>query len=95
MADITKTESKFLNELVKDCITYRLVEPEALKYIETRFKAISLSSYKKRKAKILCEESTQIWLNHFTRIGFLISRKENIEYIQRLQNDSLRQFLID
>lgn len=37
MADITETERKFLNELVMDCITYRLTEKEALEYIETRF----------------------------------------------------------
>ena len=66
MAQITETENKFLNELIKDCIPYRLSEQEALQYIGIRFHKISESSYKQRKAKVLCEESTQVWLNHFT-----------------------------
>lgn len=35
MGDITETENKFLNELLKDCITYRLTETESLEYIKT------------------------------------------------------------
>ena len=68
---------------------------EALEYIKTRFKKISEASYKQRKAKALSEDSTQIWLNHFTRIGFVKHHKEQIEYIQKLQDDSLRQFFIE
>jgi bacterioferritin (cytochrome b1) len=54
-----------------------------------------LPSYKRRKARVLGEESTQIWLNHFTRIGFVKTHKEQIEYIQRLQDDSMRQFFVE
>ena len=36
-----KTESKFLNELAKDCITYELEEREANQYLEVRFKPVS------------------------------------------------------
>ncbi len=92
---ITQTESKFLNELVLNCITYRLTEPEALRYIETRFHRISETSYKQRKASVLSDGSTQVWLNHFTRIGFVQHHKEQLEVIQKLQADSLRQFLIE
>ncbi len=95
MAQITETENKFLNELIKDCITYRLSEQEALQYIRLRFHKISESSYKQRKAKVLCEESTQVWLNHFTRIGFVQHHKEQIEVIQKIQDDSLRQVFIE
>ncbi|HEX7179694.1 MAG TPA: hypothetical protein VF220_08210, partial [Nitrososphaeraceae archaeon] len=62
---ITEIENKFLTELIKDCITYRLTEHEALQYIKKRFKQISLSSYKHRKAKILNENGSQIWLDYF------------------------------
>ena len=89
---ITETENKLLNELVKDCITYRLEEKEALQYIAIRFKQVSLSSYKHRKAKVLSEDANQIWLNHFTRIGFVQHHKEQIETIQKIQDDSLRQY---
>jgi ribosomal protein L15 len=91
MADITETESKFLNSLVQDCITYRLNEKEALEYIKTRFRDISISSYKIRKANVLKDKSTQIWLNHFTRVGFVSNHKKQIEEIQNIQNDSLHQ----
>jgi hypothetical protein len=77
---ITETETKFLNELVKDCITYGLEEKEALGYIETRFKRVSLSSYKHRKARVLSEDASQVWLNHFTRIGFVQDHKISRKY---------------
>ncbi len=86
---ITETENKFLNSLVIDSIIYRLTTEEGLSYIETRFKKISERSYKQRKATVLSDESTQVWLNHFTRIGFVQHHKEQIEHIQRLQDDSL------
>ncbi len=92
---VTQTETKFLNELVKDCITYRLSEEEALEYIRIRFHRISESSYKQRKGHVLADESSQVWLNHFTRIGFVQHHKEQMEHIQRLQDDSLKQFFIE
>ena len=44
---------------------------------------------------MLSDESTQVWLNHFTRIGFVQHHKEQLEVIQNIQADSLRQFLIE
>jgi hypothetical protein len=73
---LTESENKLLNELVKDCIIYRLEEKEALHYIGIRHKPVSLSSYKHRKARVLSEDANQIWLNHFTRIGFVQHHKE-------------------
>lgn len=43
----------------------------------------------------MSEESTQVWLNYFTRIGFVKHHKEQIEYIERLQNNSMRQFFAE
>jgi hypothetical protein len=37
----------------------------------------------------------QVWLNQFTRIGFVQHHKEQIERIQRLQDDSLRQVFVE
>lgn len=92
----TKTENTFLNSLIQDCIVYNLKEQEALSYIETRFsRKISLDSYKHRKAKALSDSASQIWLNNFTRIGFVQHHKEQIETIEHIQQDSLRQFLIE
>jgi hypothetical protein len=92
MAQITETDDKFLNSLVVDSIVYRLTIEESLSYIETRFKRICKRTYNNRKNDVLSDESTQVWLNHFTRIGFVQHHKEQIEHIQRVQNDSLRQF---
>ena len=58
-------------------------------------KQVSLSSYKHRKAKVLSEDANQMWLKHFTRIGFVQHHKEQLETIQKIQDDSLRQFLIE
>jgi len=95
LARITQIESKFLTELVKDCITYKLTEPEALEYIERRFKKISISSYTFKKANVLNDKSTNIWLNNFTRIGFVLNHKQHIENIQKIQDDSLHQFFLE
>lgn len=96
MANITETEGRFLNELVKDTITFRLTTDESLKYIAIRFgRAISKPSYKLRKAHLLSEQSTNIWFDYFTRIGFIQLHKENIENIQKILEDTLRQLMAE
>jgi hypothetical protein len=85
-------DSKFLNELVKDCITYKLTESEAVKYIELRCgKKISITSYNRRKAFVKSDSSTQLWLHHFTRIGFVKSHIAHLETINKIRDDSMRQ----
>ena len=39
--------------------------------------------------------STQVWLNYFTRIGFVQHHKQQMDVIQKIQDDSLRQFFIE
>jgi hypothetical protein len=95
LADITETENKFLNSLVLDSIIYRLTISESLEYVKSRFKKVSERAYKHRKATVLSDESTQVWLNHFTRIGFVQHHKEQMEHIQRLEEDSMRQFFVE
>jgi hypothetical protein len=36
MADVTEIESKFLNSLIQDCITYRLTEKEGREFIKSK-----------------------------------------------------------
>ncbi|MGA7978211.1 MAG: hypothetical protein WB975_13330 [Nitrososphaeraceae archaeon] len=92
---IKQVEGKFLEELVKDCITYRLSEKEALQYIEFRFKRISEASFKLKKAHILSDKSTRLWLDHFSRIGFIQHHKKQLEDAQRIQDHSLRQLVTE
>jgi hypothetical protein len=96
MAAITETDSRFLNELVKDTITFRLTTDESLAYVAIRFgRAISIASYKLRKSHLLSEQTTNIWLDYFTRIGFIQLHKENMENLQKIQEDTLRQLLLE
>lgn len=43
----------------------------------------------------MSEKSTEIWLNDFTRIGFVSNHKKHIEYIESIIEDSLEQFFIE
>jgi hypothetical protein len=93
---IKKSENKLLNELVKDCITYRLTETEALDYIKARYdNKISLASYKRRKALFRSDLSTQVWLNDFTRIGYVINHRQHMAHINQIRDDSMHQFYIE
>jgi hypothetical protein len=96
MSKITRNDSRFLNELIKDCITYKLSESEAVQYIETRYgKPIAIPTYKARKARVLSDESTNIWLHNFTRIGYVKNHQHDIEVIEKLRDDSMHQLQIE
>jgi len=91
----TLIESRFLDELVSDCITYGLKEEEALEYIKSKFGEIKSRSYQQRKAKILSEDSMRIWFDWFTRIGFVRNHKRHIEDLQKVQDDNMHQFYVE
>lgn len=88
-------EVKLINELMADIVTYRLTEPEGMKYIAARFRPISISSYKHRHARVNSDKNVNLWLNHFTRIGFVIHHKKMIEDAMRIQDHSLRDFITE
>jgi len=90
-----QAEVKLLNELMADIVTYRLTETEGMKYIATRFRPISISSYKNRHAKVNSDKNTNLWLNHMTRIGFVQHHKKQIEDAMRIQDHSLRDFITE
>ena len=93
MGSFSATENKFLNELVIDTITYKLSYEESLAYIRGRFKPISRSAYKNRKARLENDESNNVWLSYMTRIGYVKYHKEQIEVVKKIQDDSLRQLV--
>jgi hypothetical protein len=96
LSNISQGDSKLLNELIKDCITYKLSESEAVEYIRHRYgKSIATITYKHRKAQILSDESTNIWLNNFTRIGFVKNHQADIETIEKIRDDSIHQLQIE
>lgn len=88
--------NRFLNSLVQDCVTFNLSESESLEYIKTRYgKPISRASFMRRKSYISSDRSTDIWLNHFTRIGYVKNHQQDIETIRKLRDDSMRQLEIE
>ena len=90
------SDNKFINSLVQDCITFRLTETESLEYIKTRYgKSISSPSFNRRKANVSSDPSTQTWLNHFSRVGFLKNHQTDIETINKIRDDSMHQLQIE
>lgn len=86
----------FLHELVKDCITYRLTEKESLEYIAQRYgKNISARTYYKHKNYFKGEESTEIWLNYFTRLGCITYHRELLCHIEKVQDENMKQFQLE
>jgi hypothetical protein len=93
---IKTLDNKFLNSLVQDCITFRLTETESLEYIKTRYgKSISAPTFNRRKASVSSDVSSQTWLNHFTRIGFLKNHQTDISTISKIRDDSMHQLQIE
>ncbi|HEX9320125.1 MAG TPA: hypothetical protein VF884_14420 [Nitrososphaeraceae archaeon] len=90
---LEKSEDRFLNELVADCVTYNLREKEALEYIDKRFgRPIKPRSYQLRKANLLSENTAKVWLQWFTRIGFVQNHKEQMEIIRKILGHSLGEY---
>jgi hypothetical protein len=85
-------QNNFLNSLVQDCIIFNLDTKESLLYIKARYgKPISRASFNRRKASILSDHSTDIWLHNFTRIGYVKNHQQDIQVIRKLRDDSLKQ----
>ena len=84
-----KAESGFLNKLVSDCITFRLHENEALEYIEKEFgQPISKRSYWRRRQHLTSHTSSKLWVNWFSRIGFVQLHKKQIDDVITILEDS-------
>ena len=97
MGNFKANENEILNVLVADCINYGFTEKEALSYIKARLggKEISAETYYRRKKNINSEDYAKEWLNYFSKIGFVVKHKQIIEVIETLQQDSLKDYLIE
>ena len=98
----TKTKlqyrQKLLDKLVTDCITYRLTEKEAHRYIEEEYgKPIASKTYFTIKSRLesQSEVTSQLWLNEFTRIGFVQHHRKLIDNLERIYEDNLNRFFIE
>jgi hypothetical protein len=96
LGNFTEQENKTLMALVADTINYRLSEKESLSYIKTRLgKEISPNAYYIRKRKVDSGDYANEWLNYFSRVGFVVKHKQIIEVVEKLQEDALRDYLIE
>jgi hypothetical protein len=90
-------ENEILTALVADCINYGFSEREALSYIKARLggKEISAETYYRRKKNIDSGNYANEWLNYFSRVGFVVKHKQIIEVVEKMQQDTLRDYLIE
>ena len=97
MGNFKANENEILTALVADCINYGFTEKEALSYIKARLggKEISAETYYRRKKQVDSGDYAKEWLNYFSKIGFVVKHKQIIEVIEKMQQDSLRDYLIE
>ena len=96
MGSFTNKENELLNVLVSDCINYGISENESLSYIKSRLgREISADAYYRRKKNINSGEYANEWINYFSKVGFVVKHKQVIEVIEGLQQDTLKDYLIE
>ena len=92
----TVKENMVLMPLVADCINFGFNEKESLLYIKARFgKEISAETYYRRKRQVDSGQYAKEWLNYFTKIGFTVKHKQIIDTIEMVQQDTIRDYLIE
>jgi len=92
----TVKENQVLMPLVADCVNFGFKEKKALMYIKARFgKEISAETYYKRKKQVDSGQYAKEWLNYFTKIGFTVKHKQIIDTIEMVQQDTIRDYLIE
>ena len=96
MGNSTNKENEISNSLVSDCVNYGLSEKESLTYSKSRLgKDISPDAYYRRKKNIDSGNYANEWLNYFSRIGFVVKHKQIIEVVEKMQQDSLKDYLVE
>jgi hypothetical protein len=89
-------ENEILNSLVADCVNFGLNEKESLTYIKSRFgKEVSAETYYRRKKSINSGDYANEWINYFSKVGFVVKHKQIIEVIEKMQQDTLKDYLIE
>lgn len=91
-----KDRIQLLERLVSDCISYNLSETEALQYLEKTYKQpVSKRNYYIYKKRLETDESTNLWLNQFTKIGFVANHRMLVEDAQKVYKDSLKRYFTE
>lgn len=97
MGNFKANENEILTALVADCVNYGFTEKEALFYIKARLggKKISAETYYRRKKQVVSGNYAKEWLSYFSRVGFVVKHKQIIEVIENIQQDTLKDYLIE
>ena len=88
--------TQFLYSLMIDCETYRLSEKESKEYIKRKTGGeciISSRHYYRIKKHVRSEDACQRWMNHQTRIGFVIEHKKRIDEMEIVQSNLMKMLL--
>lgn len=90
-------KSKFLNELIKDCVIYNLKPRQGIVYCSRRLgEDISSDTYNQRIAKVGKQSNTE-WLNWFVREGFVSNHRSMItdiaDMIRKMKEDYLLEWV--
>lgn len=90
-------ETKFINKLVMDCITFRFKPEEALQYIKDESgHDMTPETYHSKRSRLQRKGTqTSKWLNYFTRVGFVEQHKQLMDDALKVQDDRMKQFGIE
>jgi len=95
-------QSKYLRNLVGDCITYGLTPDQELEYIRIEMKRMGFEKtefesrvVRKIKQELESDTTTQKWYDRFARIGFVKLHKKLIDDLQRQYDDTLKQLFVE
>ena len=97
MGSFKANENEIINSLVADCVNYGFTEKESLSYIKARLggKEISAETYYRRKKNIDSGNYANEWLNYFSKIGFVVKHKQIIEVVEKMQQDTLKDYFVE
>lgn len=94
MVTFRKKDKEALIVLTSDVINYGLSDNEGLEYIAERFgRPISRSGLYNLKKIVNSGKHANAWLNHYTKVGFLIKHKQIIDNVEKIQQDSLKDYI--
>jgi hypothetical protein len=85
-----------LIQCIVDCDLFGLSDKEGMKYVEEKTgRSISLTSYQRYKKLALNENTSNAWIDHFARIGFVDHYRKRMNEMETLQKNIYRQLNLE
>ncbi|HEY6589256.1 MAG TPA: hypothetical protein VIY98_13265 [Nitrososphaeraceae archaeon] len=92
----TKEQKYMVIQCIIDCDLFGLSDKEGMKYIEEKTgRPISLTSYQRYKKLALNENTSNAWIDHFARIGFVDHYRKRRNEMETLQINIYRQLNLE